>query len=608
MNTQRQLAQLESLRRGRRQRTKRAGVIVVMTGFCLIAVFAFVALSVDASRMVLTETKMQNACDAASLAAAQEITAAVYAAGQGQGQANIDANSIAVAEARAMAEQVAAANGVYVDPDVDVRFGKRVFDPATHTWPIHWDETPYNVVQVVARRTEEDVSDPDGQLPLAFGWSVGRSKVPLTTSATAFVEARDLVIVLDFSGSMNYDSNLVDSKLPQYQVEAQLDAMWNSLRTADPKWPNTNISKFPSTGFGNINSAIGQHIAANSNFDKKKYSSETEYIRDTLGLNQNTNGSRKFPYPQAGRNSDGSLKDKPGNSTSDAMWNRYIDFVKNHPNTNYRRKYGYRTLMDFLQQKSTNGFTPRDRYNSEDMWRTPHQPMNAVKNGSSLFLEFLEDLDFGDEVGLVGYGEWAEQITGLSDGVISVDVSDDPITPQYSLIDDLQRHHQAGEFHGQTAIGDGILKAKEMLVGNGTHDGYTRYGARPTMLLMTDGQTNQKPSSWSLPSGFSWAAWTDYDGNGTANYSTTDNNKRYAFYQALQAAQRGITIHTLAVGADADTALMKAIAWVGGGIYIEVPGGTSVEQMEAELLDAFGEIASKVPPAKLVFELAAEDH
>ena len=30
-------------------------------------------------------------------------------------------------------------------------------------------------------------------------------------------------------------------------------------------------------------------------------------------------------------------------------------------------------------------------------------------------------------------------------------------------------------------------------------------GARPTMLLMTDGQTNQKPSGWSLPAGFSWA-------------------------------------------------------------------------------------------------------
>ena len=66
----------------------------------------------------------------------------------------------------------------------------------------------YNVVQVVARRTGDDSSAPDGQFPLAFGWAVGRSQVPIQTSATAFIEARDLVVVLDFSASMNDDSSL----------------------------------------------------------------------------------------------------------------------------------------------------------------------------------------------------------------------------------------------------------------------------------------------------------------------------------------------------------------------------------------------------------------
>jgi Flp pilus assembly protein TadG len=594
MNSHRSLNQIEQLRRRRRERNKRAGVVMVMTGFCLIAVFAFVALSVDASRMVLTETKMQNACDAASLAAAQEITSAVYEAGETGGQTNIDANSIAVDAARDMAEAVASANGVYIDPEVDVRFGKRTFNASNGTWPIAWGATPYNVVQVIARRTDGDVSEPDGQLPLAFGWSVGRSKVPLTTSATAFVEARDLVMVLDFSGSMNYDSNLVDSDLAQSEVEQLLDGMWTAIRNADPQWPSTTVSKFPSTGFGSINSAVGTYVS----------STDTATIRSTLGLNSNNgDGTRKYPYPQAGRNSSGQPKSKPSNSTSDALWNRYIDFVKNHPNTNYRKKYGYRTLMDWLQQKSTNGFTPRDRVNSEDMWRTPHYPMEAVKGGTSLFLEFVENLDFGDEVGLVGYGQWAEPIDGLSDGSISVDVSSDPITPDFDLIDQLQLHHQAGEFAGQTNIGDGILKGREMLLGSGSSSGHTRFGSRPTILLMTDGLANQVPSGWSLPSGFSWAAWTDYDHDGDSDYSTSDQYKRYAFYQALLAAQEGITIHTLSVGNEADDALMRAIAFVGGGIFIDVPGGDPVV-MEQDLLAAFGQIASKVPPAKLVYEAA----
>src|SRR5262245_65447957 len=72
------------LEQQRRRWQSRRGVIVVLTAFLLTVLFAFLAFSVDTGRIVLTETKMQNACDAASLAASQEIAAAVYAAGQGQ--------------------------------------------------------------------------------------------------------------------------------------------------------------------------------------------------------------------------------------------------------------------------------------------------------------------------------------------------------------------------------------------------------------------------------------------------------------------------------------------------------------------------------------------
>jgi hypothetical protein len=368
------------------------------------------------------------------------------------------------------------------------------------------------------------------------------------------------------------------------------------LVEADPHWPGTAESKFPSTGFGSINSYAGTYISSTDNAT----------ILNTLGLKQNNpDGSRMYPYPQAGRNASGLPKNKPSNSTSDTLWDKYVTFVKNHPVAAYKKKYGYRTLMDYLQQKAISGFTPRARNTSEDMWRTPHQPATAVKKGTSLFLDFLTDLDFGDEVGLVVYGEWAEQIHGLADGEIDVSVADDPITPNYSQIDVLQLHHQAGEFNGQTNIGDGILKARQMLVGvsdDPDDEGYSRYGARPTMILMTDGLANQKPSSWSLPAGFNWADWTDYDGDGLANYSTNDAYKKYAFWEATEAIKRGITIHTLAVGNDADTDMMRAIAFAGGGVFMEVPGGTSVEEMEEALMDAFSQVAAKVPAAQLLYE------
>ena len=263
----------------------------------------------------MTQTKMQNAVDAASLAASQEINAAVYAAGQGQGSATIDANSIAVASAKTMAAQVAQANGVFVDPAKDVKFGKRVFNNGA--WTVQWGATPYNVVQVAARRTESNVAAADGKFPLAFGWAVGKSSVPLQTTSSAFVEARDMVLVLDFSASMNDDSSLVSS-LASSEVNAALDGMWDALRTADPKWPGTTTSKFPSTGFGTINSYAGTYVS----------STNTTTILSTLGLTTNVSGHRKYPFPQSGRNSDGSPNAKPSNSTSDSLWTGYINYVK----------------------------------------------------------------------------------------------------------------------------------------------------------------------------------------------------------------------------------------------------------------------------------------
>jgi Flp pilus assembly protein TadG len=569
---------------------RRRGIIVVLTGFALVAIFAFVALSVDTGRMVLTETEMQNACDAAVLAAAQEINAAVYAAGQGQGSANIDANSIAVAAARTMAQLVAEKNGVYVDPEIDVRFGRRHHDGATNTWPIEWDSDPYNVVQVAARKTNTDLDQPDGELPLAFGWAIGRDHVPLQTSATAFIEARDLVVVIDVSASMNDDSSLV-SNLSSSEVNGLLDGMWNDLRNANPKWPGTNISKFPSTGFGNVKSASGTSVS----------STDTATIMTTLKLKDNgSDGKRKYPFPQAGRYSNGTPKSRPSNSTSDALWEGYINHVKNLSGT-YKKKYGYRTLMNYLQESRP------DSSESEDLWRTAHYPFHANRNGMSLFMDFLTELDFGDEVGWVAYGQWAVAQMTHSDGEVNIDITSDPINPDYSIIDSMQRRHQAGEYNGWTAMGDGILKARELLVGAANDpddDGYTRYGARPTMLVMTDGQTNQAPSGWSMPGSFRWKDWTDYDNDGTANYTTSDNKKKYAFWEATEAIKLGITIHTLAVGDGADRDLMKAIAFAGNGICIDVPGGGTAD-MEEQLLEAFKNIASQVPPARLVYELTA---
>ncbi|MEO2048965.1 MAG: vWA domain-containing protein [Pirellulales bacterium] len=576
--------------RSAKPKPSRHGVIIVLTGFTLVAVFAFVALSIDSGRIVLTETRMQNAVDAAALAASQEINAAVFAAGQGSGSVDLGPNSEAVSDARTVAAQVASANSIFVEPQTDVLFGNRSYDAATDTWPIQWGAEPYNVLKVSARKTEEDSSAPDGQLPLAFGWAVGRSQVPLQKSATVFIEARDLVVVLDFSASMNDDSSIKSfNKLGQTEVEASLEAMWDALRTADPKWPGTSTSKFLAGGFGEINSHYGTYVSSRN----------TDTIYAALRLDEvDSSGKMLYPFPQAGRYSSGLPKSKPSDSTSRSRWRSYIGYVKSNGDS-YKKRYGYYSLMNYLQEKRYSAS------NSEDLWRTPHYPFHAIKEGATLFLDFLDDLNFGDEVGLVSYGKWAVQEKTHNDGEVSIDISSNPITNDYATIDTIQRRHQAGDYSGWTGMGDGILKARELLVGtaNDPDDaGYSRFGARPTMLIMTDGQTNQGPSGWSLPGNFSWSDWTDYNGDGVADYTTTDWKKQYAFWEATQAIELGIKLHTMAVGAGGDRDLMEAIAFAGGGTFINVPGGSTIAEMQSQLIDAFREVASKLPPAKLVHD------
>jgi Flp pilus assembly protein TadG len=572
--------QLMQLLRNRRSSPPRRGVVAVLAAVFLVVLFGFVAFAVDTGVIHMTQTKMQNAVDAASLAASEEITNYIYAAGQGESSATVGGSSTAVANARTMAAEIGEANGVFIDPENDVQFGKRVFDAASNTWPIQWGSEPYNVVKVTARRTNEDTSAPDGQLPLTFGWALNKSSASLETSSTAFVESRDIVVVLDFSSSMNDDSCMRSfGNLGQSSVEANMDGIWNSLVEAAPKWPGTTETKFPSTGFGQVNSYYGTYVS----------STTTSTIFNTLGLGEQVDGKPKYPFPQSGKDGSGNFKPRPNTATSETLWKGYIDYVKNLSGP-YNKRYGYRTLLDYLMESREQNHT------AEDLWRTQHYPFHAIKEGCTLFLEFLGELQYGDEVGLVSYADNARVESVLSEDGYSINLSSDPISIDYNSVNVIQRHKQAGHYESNTGIGYGVKEARLLL------ENHSRYRSRRTMLLMTDGLANKYPSGWSLPASWSWAALTDYNDDGVADYTTTDKSKQFAFWEAKKAIDAGITIHTLSVGAGADRDFMKAVAFAAGGSWIDVPGGSTVAEMQSQLLDAFSQIAAKVPAAKLTYD------
>ena len=630
----------------------RKGVFFVLAVICMLGAMTFVGMSVDLGMITVTKTRMQAAADAAALAAAQEIVVAVRDASWSS-ETGLDMAAVqtaAAADARAMAVYVANLNGFYIDPSIDVLLGRRMLASDGVSYTETWGTGPFNCVKVNIRKDNRNSSAPDAKLPLIFAPVLGERAQSITSSATAFIESRDIVCTLDYSSSMNDDSCMSSatiSRLTKAGVEANLDAIWSAFVASDVRFSNdASTKKFPSTGFGLLNSAVGTSNSSDSSqtaiealglyTPEKNYydtwsfnSSGDDYYSTTSGgynfrrFTQGTyNGQLRralttsstwstvaettapgyfprinesaIPFPQEGKNTSTGLRlGKPSISTSKSRWLAYADYVRTNTNLNnqsYRKKYGYRTLCVYLMETRTSNSL------SEDLWRVPHYPFHGMKMGMNTFCEFMTDLSYGDNLGLVNYAVNARVETGLTeDGAgVTVNLGTDLMSTRYKDIDTIQQHKQAGHYSSNTATGDGILKAVGLINSDG------RYGAQKAILLMTDGIPNISPSGFSLPSGWDWNALLDYDKNGIADYTTSNVNAQYALYQAKLAADQDIVIHTLCVGSGADTALLKAIAKISGGYDIVVPAGTSTAAQTLLLREAFGVLAGQVPPARLV--------
>ncbi len=665
------------------------GVVAVFLTILLPLLLAFVALAVDMNLANYEQTKLQNSVDAAALAAAQKIVFAVEEAGDEVGS-GVDINALAAEQARITAAEIAQLNGVHVDPQLDVSFGKCQFNEETLKWEIAWGAEPYNVVGVRARRGNfEGNTEQNGPVSLLFGsnWgamSAGSSAsqeepldptpdqptattdvgtidrtLEIEASAVAFVESRDIVVVLDFSRSMNFDSCLNVSRLSESDVIANEWEIYQALGSPNmgPILTPTTLAEFDQTNYFQESGSNSRGFSANVTFRYDQVDVQTNrpfykvklYYYDYYGnansksvyksttsksfksTDYNSRGRRIYKV-RAYENSESYVTladlDPKDTSTSGSLNDKMAYFGLNTIAWPYPRgswegflkycRYEYRRNKSTSEYGSRMYYTGRKfRYNAAalinylldrqcyhhyvpQLANTPHYPFHAVKKGNSLFLNFLKDLEFGDRVGMVAYASSAKWLTGAinctSGCSMAVDISDEPISRDFDQLDALQSHTQSGHFSWSTAMGDGILKGTQMLETKG------RLGARKTMLLMTDGNANVSPYSIYEPNGFSWNLIKDADGN---LYTPTGSSsgikaKKYAIYKAFEAVQKGFKINTMSVGADSDAKLMEVIARMGGGIHIHVPGGTRIADMEEQLLLAFNRIAAKVPPPRLI--------
>lgn len=568
---------------------RRGGSIVLLSAFVMVMIFGFLAFTVDIGYVAVSKAQLQNAVDAATLAAAMELNPN---ADQAVVKANVEAAVIEIAGKNPVGPE----SGLGIDPTNDIELGRRDWDSNNNTWVFNFGAaaTPYNIVRVTGRlavvKVDNGVDPPfddDRRLPLFFAPVLGREKVEMEVGSIATFQPRDLMLVLDYSGSMNDDTEFKSvGSLGQQTIEDAITTMWNEL--GDPSYGNmpftpdymnvAGVAAVPEANCPHVTMTYrGTHVDVTSTLDLDEmhikfsngYTQTYTNLSGTTGTFSGSGGNYnkqiKRVWVESGANANYSTENWGEkfnfynqdianwlNLTSyphpSGSWSDFVNYVNTSSNVNqasFRYKYGTMCLINYWNEKKA-------KYSqTPGLSVLSTQPLNAAKNASDVLIDYITDVEADDKVGLTIYTH-----NSTAGALTEIGLTSSPATvkPYY-------RQRQASHYDAMTNIGAGIKEAREELVANGRQD------AVWVIVLMTDGVANR-------PSG---------------------NAEQYALDQADLCKTAKVKIMTISLGLNADTNLMQSIADATGGKHFNVPGGGTIAQYEQQLKDVFQEIASDRP-------------
>lgn len=206
-----------------KRRQGRRGAVAVPVAVGMTVLMGFAALAVDVGMIYSTQAELQRTADAAALAAATELM-------------NFGADGPLVASREAAAE-FAARNKV-LNAEVglattDTVFGRAALDSGTGKYAFTATEEFPNAIRVRVRRSD---GSPTGPVGLLFANIFGFSHTNMGAQATALLVPRDIVLVMDLSGSHTDDSELAKYKktnINLYDVWANLPGNRNLTPQTD---------------------------------------------------------------------------------------------------------------------------------------------------------------------------------------------------------------------------------------------------------------------------------------------------------------------------------------------------------------------------------------
>ena len=555
-------------------------------------ILGFGALAIDIGFLYTAKTEMQAAADAAALAGAAQLAA--------EGEVNPGDLARMTAQEYSLKHEVAG-SPAYVDLYSDVELGKAVYNPATQKFQFQATDYNHDAVRVTVKRTAESM---DGAIPLMFANIYGASEKGLWASASAVLIPRDIAVVIDLSNSMCWDSEL------RYWNRgdggySNLRDVWAALDGPEPARPYIPGSELETEYAGDTGPTFGEmqdwgdpllpgvyspYSDPGLWYIPRYYNCTVSAARTALEntgyceseVNALLSGSTDGSYSTQWRNrvaailglaiwhsghEDGLMSEGGnGNNTvgdseltwtvrpsfaNNWSWSTYIDAVRNINPSQFRYRFGLKTLTHFIIDSRPQA------YATDGLWATPEQPLRAVKDAVQTMVDVITALDSLDHMSLEIFASSARHQVNLSDNLQAV------ASTLYE--------RQSGHWDTCTNIGGGLHEAIAELKSS-----RARSASAKVIVLMSDGVPNINASG-------------DYVGDSDPGATG------YALLKADEAADEGFRIYTVSVGYNVDRELMQTIATKGHGQEFYAVG--SPEEYTEQLEDIFRTLGGKRPVA-----------
>ena len=212
---------------------RRDGAIIVLSALLMVALLAMTALAIDMGYMFVVKTQLQVAADSGALAAGNSL--------------HMEANEVKAIGADFATRHDAGGRKIKQD-EVEVELG--IWDAETNSFV---PGATGNAVKVTAKRDGES---------LFFAKVMGHKFFATEASAISMANPKDVVFVIDLSGSMNDDT--------------------------EPAWATKTVNaQFGPAGCPNIGNQLMQDLYTDFGFGQ--YPGKLEYVGESAGVKRDSN-------------------------------------------------------------------------------------------------------------------------------------------------------------------------------------------------------------------------------------------------------------------------------------------------------------------------------